>query len=352
MAKNFMVPMKPQERPPDPPNNVYILGNPNAEAVPPTPTMGLHQVHLFAGSSGTGKTTVLFQLIDCMKRGEPFFGRPTQWHPTVYATIDRTELETELTAERVGLPRDFVPHYRFKFVRADPEDKDDHRIERLILGCKNLHPDMKILIIDGITLFAVHGKINDYQEMAGWYQRIGDFARDHDICIIGVTHTPKQREGNKILDPRQMIIGSSSQGGCSGSLFVIESTGKDRWKMHILPRDLPEDDIEITKDDRGRLIEVPSTANNRESTALAIIGAFAPDAPIPAAVLLEKFKESGIGRSKAFQAISLLYAQGKIYKPSYGHYARTRIEYQADAAQLAADESAPPFDPTPEEAKA
>lgn len=336
--------MTPQERPPDPPTDVYILGNPNPEAVPPIPTMGLHQVHLFAGGSGTGKTTVLFQLIDCMKRGEPFFGRPTQWHRTVYATIDRTELETELTAERVGMTRDFIPHYRFKFVRADKDDPDDHRIERLILGCKNLHPDMKILIVDGITLFAVHGKINDYQEMAGWYQRIGDFCRDQGICLIGVTHSPKQREGSKITDPRQMAIGSVSQGGCSGTLFVIESSGKDRWKMHILPRDLPEDEIEICKDDRGRLIEVPSAASNRETTALAIIGAFAPDAPISTSTLLERFKEAGVGRSKAFQALNTLYTKGTIYKPSHGHYARTRVEQRLEAAELAAQD-APPFEP-------
>lgn len=325
--------MKPQVRPPDPDNGTYILGCNDPENLMQAPRMGLAGVHLFAGGSGSGKTTLLFQMIKAMQSGAKFFGHPTQNHKLVYTSLDRTELETEFTADRVGVDPKSVPHYRFGMEAANPND-GDYRLERLILGALELHPDLKILVVDGITLFAMHGKINDYQAMALWYQRVGDFCRKHGICLIGITHSPKSRAGQEITDARQMAIGSVATPGSVGTLLVIESKSDSLWKLHFLSRDLPDECITVTKDDvRGTLIEVPANMSNNEISVISMAAKWALGAAQPAGDVIKALRASGLSRATCYRTLDSLVAKGTIYKPKHGFYARTPVEERVDAAE-------------------
>lgn len=236
----------------------YILGNPYDEgsAMVAMPREG---VHLISGSSGSGKTTLLFTMIKHMQEGKPFMGYPTKNVPLVYLSMDRTGAQTENTMDRVGLARNAFPYFRCRLDMPDMSQDEDDRLHEVIRAGLIQRPDAKLIIIDGFTMLAPHGRMNDYLSMAVSLQRTTDFLAERDIALIGLTHSPKQRADNKIPDPRQLVIGSTATPGSCASVIVVEKMshkpGDYRRRITIMARDLPEETKIMNIDSTGQMVE-------------------------------------------------------------------------------------------------
>jgi energy-coupling factor transporter ATP-binding protein EcfA2 len=219
----------------------YLLGKRDGENFDAFPTQ---QLHIIAGSSGAGKTTLLFQLVAAMKRGQQFFGYPTANVPVAYVPYDRNYDETMATMQRVGISENemFVMPRRIPGLEHDAR-RDDRFMEEMQV-VRQATAGAKLLIIDGFYALVPFGKMNDYLIMATFLQRVRDYAADNDMTIIGVAHSPKQREGNRIIDPRQLIQGSVAGGGFSSSGMAVmreKPTGEcQNRQVYILPRNAPE----------------------------------------------------------------------------------------------------------------
>lgn len=223
----------------------WILGPSDGAQFPAMPT---NQIHMAAGGSGAGKTTVLFQMIKAMKEGKDFFGYPTRDWPAVYVPYDRDTDETEYTMARVGITPEQLPILPMEIVYP-PANLPDNRFMLDMQKVRNAFPRAKLLIVDGFYTLVPYGLINDYLRVAAFMQMARRFCRDNDITIIGVAHSPKQRQGNMVMDPRQMIQGSVAGGGFSSCGVVIirekeDSECANRY-LYILPRNCPDKKLAI-----------------------------------------------------------------------------------------------------------
>lgn len=307
----------------------YILG-PQEEGK--CPVMPCNQVHTIAGGSGTGKTTLVFQLIRAMQEGTDFFGLKTQRHPLAYITFDRDEEETVETIERIwpeacdtdALKVTGIPIICLPIVKPDAQRRgQDHRMDAAFATILAKAPEARAWIMDGLYTLCPDGDLNNYLNVAEWFQRMRDFCKANDITLIGITHAPKQREGNRIIEPRQMLLGSVAGGGFSSSGIVIfqDKPESDNRTIYILPRNGANIRINAVFDHNGALRE---SAVELENIALYLWEAVL--APMPSEQvfslqdLMPAMEKVQAARPTVHRHLNQLVAQGKVRKIKYGLY--------------------------------
>lgn len=323
----------------------YILG--------PDPSQGgfamvpLRRVHMLAGASGTGKTRWLFQLLKAMYAGENFMGFQTQRHPVVYCAFDRQVDEQEETMRAVGLDPALVPHKWLK-VPDLPRDKSrkDDRFEIIVRDLKNEFPATTIFIFDALYILAAHGEMNNYVIMAEWLQRLGEMCRAQDITIIGVVHSPKQRKGNEITDPRYTAQGSVATGGFTSTQIVIESPSQDdpdKRMIHIYPRNAKEDHISMVMGEGGIFgIDEAEEDGNLFYLETTIMAGLAPGAAIPLRDIASTMKSKlNVSKSATQRYLGALVECGKVCKYGRGMYG-PRSQAGQEAAPKAQGPAAAP----------
>lgn len=230
----------------------WLWGNKESSFLP------LGRVHLFAGASGSGKTTLLFQILKAALNHQQFLDINTRWLPTLYIAFDRLNDEQEETMQRVGLPTSAVPHYCIEVPMYDRNKETDTRLsDVLVYATTQLMPGVKVIIIDGIYMLAPHGEINNYVKMGIWLQKASILARSMDVTVLGVIHSAKQREGNRIIDPRYSGIGSVAGGGFSSTQIVVEQPqvegAPERRVVNVYPRNSKVEKFDMKLDDNGLL---------------------------------------------------------------------------------------------------
>ena len=232
----------------------YILGPYGGDE---NPLMPLGQVHIFAGESGAGKTTLLLQLLKAMQTGEELFGMiPTAPQKVVYVTFDRSEVETMVTVKRVF--QEVEPKFDILKLRVTkPLDarSADHRLESTLNTIRDKFPEATVYVIDAFAILCPHGNINDYLNVAEWLQRIQDFTEKTGVAIIGITHSAKEREGARVIAPRQKMLGSVAGAGFTSCGVVVMRTkpDSDDRTVYLLPRNSPEFTVQCGLDQFGRL---------------------------------------------------------------------------------------------------
>lgn len=315
----------------------YILG-PDPAQSGGFAVMPLKRVHMLGGASGSGKTTMLFQMLAAAQKGEPFLGYPTQWHPSVYVAFDRREEETEETMARVGLDPASVPHYFWEVTLADPRVEKDGRLENIVRDIRNKHPEVKVIYFDAFYILAQHGRINDYQQMAYWLQRAGILCENLDLTIIGIVHSAKARKGQEITDPRYSITGSVATGGFTSCQVIVEKPSldnPDKRLVHVYPRNAPEQIFDLITDDRGCLVPDEGT---EDAKLLCLEHFFTRELPPGQAAKLMDIaaymrKKMNASKSAVQRYIDQLIEEGKVAKYGRGIYVAVVTEDLGDYAE-------------------
>lgn len=224
----------------------------------PLPVMPLGRIHMFGGGSGTGKTRLLYQMIKAAQSGEDFLGYPTQFQPVTYCAFDRRVEEQEETMRAVGLDPATVPHHYIKVPPMPSNGMPDNRALTLINDVLNANPATRVLILDAMFILAAHGQMNNYCIMAEWLQRLGDMCDAMGIAIIGVVHSSKQREGQRITDPRVSITGSVATGGFTSCQIIVETPDSkkepDKRLIWVYPRNARQQCFEMEFNEQGVLV--------------------------------------------------------------------------------------------------
>lgn len=216
------------------------------------------ELHLIGGPSGSGKTTLSFQLMQIMQEGGEWLGKTIAPQPSVYIACDRSSRATSRTMSRVGIKLDFVPVYGLA---------DSPAIVDLVSYLSKVmkeHPETKIIWIDGIASETPEGKINDYKIVAGFLKRLTLFAYKNNVTLIGLVHATKCKEGERLLNPRQRILGSVAWASYSDTIVIVEpedpeNPADDKRTVMVCPRNAPGIKQTYKFDASGRLIECAST---------------------------------------------------------------------------------------------
>lgn len=217
------------------------------------------EIHLLAGASGAGKTTLMFQLLEKWRLGQPVFGDPSYPCPFAYVRLDRSGQLTHESIKTAGADPSAYTCVDGRGVHKLPAEQ---RVPRLLEVVGNAAPDASFIIIEAFGLMAPGGKSSGYNETAAWLVECQYMLEQNDRTILGTVHVPKQREGSAITDPRQQASGSVAWAAFSATVMWLRrlnamTPDDTRRQLYLLPRagGGRERLIDMAMDDHGRLIE-------------------------------------------------------------------------------------------------
>jgi RecA-family ATPase len=218
----------------------------------------VRRVHILAGASGSGKTTYLFQHLPMWEKGLAIHGHASTPAPWVYISCDRPPEETVDTLERVGVDPGSI---RWMSLLA-PEFKHLTTANSLIDHVKKTYPDARLLVIDAFYVLTPDMKYNDNGAVKTFLTHLAVLCQQHNITIIGTAHSPKMKDGEGYLEPRQCILGAIAWGAfCSTVLYIKsvhpEDVENDERNLVILPRNGKGESYDYLMSDKG-LVAAPS----------------------------------------------------------------------------------------------
>lgn len=198
------------------------------------------ELHLVGGASGIGKTTWLLQWLRDWSEGKPIWGHESFPCPFVYISFDRGVLTTDRTLRRIGMEDWDFPAYDVSELGL---------VDYEIWDIVKRFPDARLFVIEGFQALlpdTSKGRGQNKEEML-WSVEVRRKILSQGITIIGITHSPKMKQGEAYASTRSRFLGSNS---------LLASTGT------LISFDVPEDSKAARKpsgtDERQVLIEGPN----------------------------------------------------------------------------------------------
>lgn len=193
------------------------------------------EIHLLGGSSGSGKTTFLFQLLADWQEGNPVLGHTSYPVPYAYISIDRSRTSVTRTLQRIGLEN--------KITRVIcREDLPSHvSLGSVLDAAKTILPDTEVFFIEGFQTL-VGDKGNSYTPVAALLQQTTTYCARENVTIVGVCHSPKLRMEEGFQHPREIILGSVAWAAFSDTVITLnleEKTGV--ITVSVMPRNAPSE---------------------------------------------------------------------------------------------------------------
>ncbi len=198
------------------------------------------ELHLVGGASGIGKTTWLLQWLRDWSEGKPIWGHESFPCPFVYISFDRGVLTTDRTLRRIGMEDWDFPAYDVSELGL---------VDYEIWDIVKRFPEARLFVIEGFQALlpdTTKGRGQNKEEML-WSVEVRRKILSLGITIIGITHSPKMKQGEAYASTRSRFLGSNS---------LLASTGT------LISFDVPEDSKNARKpsgtDERQVLIEGPN----------------------------------------------------------------------------------------------
>lgn len=301
------------------------------------------ELHIVGGPSGAGKTTWLLQFLTEWSAGKPIFGYDS--HPTTFAyiSLDRGERSFRRTLRRCGLDPD-----EFPYVCGLRSSKPIVSFEDILTMVtprfgKAQNP---LLVIEGITtLLPTKAKSIDYNTMFRFFANISAYCNELGITIIGVMHSPKMKETEMYLNPRQRLLHSVAIGGVVETIILVEPDHRhpiDKKRIiTVLPRNTSEQEFHMVLDEHGMLQYDPKAdeesalaqeqeTGSKSSKAGEILNLWLFGVPVgfefTPSYLTAEMKELGVSRRSTFNWITQWEATGKIESIAHGLYRKLALK--------------------------
>jgi hypothetical protein len=294
-----------------------------------------NQVHLLAGPSGGGKTTLAFQMLSSMITGEPFLGRWTRKVKVAYVSGDRPAESVLETQDRCGVS---FPVFSAVDENLVGEDLLSKIFPRLTAICGGERPD--VIYIDGFTAFVPGGFLNNYAIVAKWLASLQRYARKMRVTIIGACHATKTKEGEKFTNPRQRIAGSVAWAGFSETVLIIEpldgEPDKAKRVVHILPRNHAEEMMFLKFNAEGRLV-IPDKVAHQETATAFLMDGLLERVKLGDTVLYAKYRDDALAKGVTLRTFNRQLAKyvesGKLVKTGKGTYVYSEPSEPAEGSQ-------------------
>jgi AAA domain len=296
------------------------------------------ELHIVGGPSGAGKTTWLMQFLTEWSAGRPIFGYDSRPGPFIYVSLDRGEPSFRRTLRRLGIDPDTFP-YICGLSSTKPVGSFEDVLELVKTKFSGKLEGVTI-VIEGIsTLLPPKAKAIDYNQMFRFFAKLSAYCNELGITIIGVMHSPKMKETEMYLNPRQRILHSVAIGGVVETIILVEPDHRhpiDKKRIiTVLPRNAPEQEFQMNLDGNGMLRYDPKAAEEAALAAEEDAGGKATKAGeilnvwlLQAAVgyvfttsyLTAEMNPLGVSRRSVFNWVNLWELKGKVECVSHGLY--------------------------------
>lgn len=278
-----------------------------------------YQLHLIAGGSGVGKTTLVFQMYKALTSfaHNEFLGRKaTNKAAWAYVAIDRTERECRQTQRRMGV--DFPV---FSTVDHDLFGKSltGEIIPRLpkFYGYRP-----QFIFVDGFS-YLFPGRENVKNDVGGWLEGISRYCFRKKLTILGSCHSPKTKEGHGYSESRHKVAGLVAWAGFCSTIIVLDFVGKpeDGFRdVHICPRNSAEERIPMKFNNQGWLVPRDGDERVLAEFLLAPILNKLPPGEHSYVELWEAGKAKGVSRPTFDRFLRRMVEQGTLTRVKKGTY--------------------------------
>ena len=182
-----------------------------------------------------------------------------------------------------------------------------------------------MLFVDAFAAFVPKGKINDYDTVSLFLRDLSVFCQDNDLTFIGLAHSPKIKENESYLAPRDCILGSTAWGSFSSTVMFIRQVEPDNpdcqeREFFVLPRNAKGEKYHYMLNEAGVLIE---TERHRQSPFDKVRDYLFTLAPGSEFTSEDIQAIAGTSRAHAHRISLQLMAAGNLRKVSRGIYQTT-----------------------------
>ena len=195
----------------------------------------VRRIHLFGGSSQSGKTTlVLQQFVGRWQQGLPVFGYASYPTPNAicFVACDRplAYVHDILTRTQIAAPCDLPAFSLIDTPLSGPdpskplgstENRRYELFEQVLAKALHMVPTLKLLIIDGF-LRLCPGKINEDRDMTDFLCYVLKRIQEEDITLIGTVRATKVKNGENFRNPRECVTGSGAVGTTCDLIGIME----------------------------------------------------------------------------------------------------------------------------------
>lgn len=175
----------------------------------------LGALSIISGSSGTGKTTLIYQLLLAQTMKAEFFGHQTYGRPFITMAVDRGEAAHKRTMERMRLAPEAIP---FKSLPANAWDVE--AAQAIVDRIETLDPLPEVVFVEGIDMLISKGI--DLKEVSKFAHHLYEIAEHFHLALIGSTGAPKAREGQGYAGARDNVFGSTGWGRIAEAVALMQ----------------------------------------------------------------------------------------------------------------------------------
>lgn len=276
------------------------------------------EISLISGSSGTGKTTWLLQVLDKISRGESIFGHNTT--PRNYRVIlhDRSLPSLRRTLKRMHLSYDIQKNV----IRLDHTEQV---IEPAVIVTRKLdeNKDAQIVCVEGLDMWIPEGKSGDITVVSRTIDSLQRIAEERRIAIIGTLGCPKLRKHEQYEMQRDAIFGSVAWGRKVETIVYLELSNKKNSnsprRCYVMPRNGPTEEYLLVFDN-GQLVESQMPENPIPLKDISESKFYKYLEPLQPGARLKWSLEAGIGKAYFYREVNKAVELGLCFRQDHAFY--------------------------------
>lgn len=207
------------------------------------------EISVVAGSSGSGKSTFVIDLLEKQRSKTPLFGHQTSGMSFLILMVDRGEGANRRTLQRMHIEPASIPVKHLRGFRDDAL----RGIREAVESCPTIP---EVLFIEGLDLLMENG--NDTRVVASFMFQLQGLANYYNIAIVVSSGAPKQKTRDFYVGKRDQIIGTQAWARVIETVVVLQYEGGDDTLstrvLTVLPRQQGAESFNL-KFENGRLVE-------------------------------------------------------------------------------------------------
>ncbi len=219
---------------------------------------------VIAGSSGSAKTTRMFDMLRRQRDGETVHGHKTFSLPFLVCMADRGEMANERTLARMKInkntfPLEHITATSLKVVLREIKDK---------IEAEHILP--VIVFVEGADML-----LEDASKMnlvAPFINALNKIARHYHIAFVLSIGAPKTKPKDKYVSQRASIFGSVAWGRMTETIITMETPNDDDTSdlrdMTVLLRQGSAERFHLKFNEHGQLEEIPPTIQTVDGSDL------------------------------------------------------------------------------------
>jgi hypothetical protein len=210
----------------------------------------LGSLSLAGGSSGSSKTTAVYQMLIDQRMKLMFLDHMTFGRSFIVVGVDRGDDSHARTMKRMRLGLETIPFYPVS------DRIFDTAVAQAILDViEKQNPLPEIVFVEGVDMMVT--KPSDIHCVSAFAHDLSAIARHYHIAIIGSGGAPKMKEGQKYTLARDCFFGSVAWGRTTETLLTMTKIEKHkgRRQLHVELRNAPDEDFIMEFKD-GLLVQI------------------------------------------------------------------------------------------------